>query len=173
MRNGDLERVASLLGLAALCFGCSTTAPAGQTLTPPSQLAAAGSREPFPVGSRRMVGSLACEPRPELPEGTCFAGTPCGELPKEDIRAVLRNNIRAVQACYQRGLAAPPHPQGTLMTRFSVAPDGKVPLSCVVHSELRHPAIEDCILAEMLTWSFPKPDGGGWVVVDYPFVLTP
>ena len=59
------------------------------------------------------------------------------------------------------------------MTKISIDPDGKVRHSCVVDSELRDPVIDRCVVDAILGWEFPKPEGGGWVIVTYPFVLTP
>jgi hypothetical protein len=32
--------------------------------------------------------------------------------------------------------------------------------------------IDSCITDAVLSWEFARPYGGGWVLVDYPFVLT-
>jgi len=32
--------------------------------------------------------------------------------------------------------------------------------------------VESCIAQSVRRWSFPAPDGGGIVVVNYPFMLT-
>ena len=91
----------------------------------------------------------------------------------EDIRAVVRNHRNDVQTCYERGMTTPPYPRGTVMIRLSIDPKGRVPLSCLVESDLKDPRIDRCILEAALQWQFPKPDEGGWVVVNYPFVLAP
>jgi hypothetical protein len=33
--------------------------------------------------------------------------------------------------------------------------------------------VENCIVQAVRRWEFPKPLGGGIVIVSYPFVLTP
>jgi hypothetical protein len=60
-----------------------------------------------------------------------------------------------------------------LLTRFAIDRAGKVPYSCAVESTVNDLLIDRCILDEILHWEFSKPRGGGWLVVQYPFVLTP
>jgi hypothetical protein len=39
-------------------------------------------------------------------------------------------------------------------------------------STLKSPSVEDCVVRRMQSWVFPKPKGGGMVIVNYPFVFT-
>ena len=96
-----------------------------------------------------------------------------GSLDKEIIRRVIRRHIPAVRACYEAVMVAKPFPSGRVMTRFAIDAEGKVTHTCVVNTTLNQTPAEACIVDEMLRWEFPKPIGGGWVVVDYPFVLVP
>jgi hypothetical protein len=134
----------------------------------------AGAQEiPPPEGSRRVKDSIACEPRPPRAVILRPDGGPHGALDKEDIRAVIRSHVGEVRTCYEQWMIAPPYPKGRVMTRLSIDPNGNVPLSCVVESDLKEPRIDRCIVDTVLKWQFPKPIGGGWVIVDYPFVLVP
>jgi len=47
-----------------------------------------------------------------------------------------------------------------------------VPASVVQASTLGDKPTEDCIASAVRTWQFPKPKGGGLVIVAYPFKLT-
>jgi len=92
-------------------------------------------------------------------------------------RAVLLSGIKqhipAVKACYEARMIDPPYPEGKLVSRFAINRAGKVSYSCAVESTLNDPLIDRCILEDILHWEFVKPRGGGWVVVQYPFVLEP
>lgn len=55
--------------------------------------------------------------------------------------------------------------------RFAVAASGTVQMSAVYSSTLGVRRAEDCIAQPVRRWSFPQPDGGGIVVVSYPFVF--
>ena len=105
---------------------------------------------------------------PSLPKGLAPRS-----LDKEVIRKVIRQHLAAVKTCYDKRMVAPPYPQGKLTTRFSIDFDGHVRFSCVVETTVTDPKIDVCIVDDMLNWQFPKPLGGGWVVVQYPFTLTP
>jgi len=96
-----------------------------------------------------------------------------GSLDKEAIRRIIRRHVPAVKTCYEAVMGPPPYAQGRVVTRFAIDREGKVRHSCLVTSTLDSPAGERCIVDELLRWGFPAPNGGGWVVVDYPFVLTP
>jgi hypothetical protein len=37
---------------------------------------------------------------------------------------------------------------------------------------VKNPIIDRCIVNAILRWEFPRPIGGGWVLVEYPFRLV-
>jgi len=76
-----------------------------------------------------------------------------------------------VKTCYDAALAERPTAKGKLMIKFGVDGFGRVRTSCLVSSELREVHVERCMVDLPLGWTFPKPEGGGWVVVSYPFVF--
>jgi TonB family protein len=98
-----------------------------------------------------------------------------GTLDKEIIRRVIGKvqNIGGVRFCYDRGLAQKPELQGRVIVRFTIAPSGEVIDSVVASSTLGDPSTEQCIADKVLSFEFPKPAGGGKVVVSYPFNLRP
>ena len=104
---------------------------------------------------------------------TAVAARSRGALDKEIVRGIIRRHVPAVRACYEAVMGEAPYAQGRVVTRFTIDFEGKVRHSCLVSSTLRQPDGERCILDDELHWEFPKPLGGGQVVVDYPFVLEP
>ncbi|HKU41418.1 MAG TPA: AgmX/PglI C-terminal domain-containing protein, partial [Polyangiales bacterium] len=56
--------------------------------------------------------------------------------------------------------------------KFMIAPTGAVQTSVIQSSDLGSPAAESCIAQAVRRWSFPAPEGGGVVVVSYPFLLS-
>ncbi len=102
---------------------------------------------------------------PRLPQG--------GSLDKESIRRIMRRHINGIRACYNAALVSNPSARGRVMTRLAITALGTVKHTCLVSTTLDQPQAERCIVDEILNWEFPKPLGDGWVVVDYPFVLTP
>jgi len=148
-------------------------------LTPSSSPAPAPAELPTEFGWRRMPSSLLCEPT-GLPHGDGGApdGRPAGfanvqgRIDKEAVRRGIQAHIPEVQDCYEAILkGSPPFPRGRVRVRFAIDGAGQVRHSCVVDTTLGNATCERCIADAVLGWRFPKPVGGGWVVVVYPFVL--
>ena len=95
-----------------------------------------------------------------------------GSLSKEVIRRVVRRHINEVKFCYEQQLNARPDLEGRVTTKFVISPTGSVQSAIVANSSLRNQAVESCIVQALRRWTFPAPDGGGVVVVNYPFVLN-
>jgi TonB family protein len=94
-----------------------------------------------------------------------------GSLSKEVIRRVVQRHINEVKFCYEQQLNARPDLQGRVTTKFVISPTGSVQSAMVGDSTLRNEAVESCIVRAVRRWTFPAPDGGGVVVVNYPFLL--
>jgi hypothetical protein len=95
-----------------------------------------------------------------------------GTLSKEIIRRVIRQHINEVKYCYQRELQSNPGLYGRLIVQFTISGMGKVVVSRVARSTLGNSNVETCIAQAVRRWPFPRPQGGGIVVVTYPFVLN-
>jgi hypothetical protein len=76
-----------------------------------------------------------------------------------------------VRACYDKALVENPNLTGRVIIKFTIAGSGKVVAAVVQETTLNHPQVERCMADATLTWLFPKPQGGGIVIVSYPFVL--
>jgi metallo-beta-lactamase class B len=79
-----------------------------------------------------------------------------------------------VKDCYERQLDKMPDLFGTVWVRFTIAASGEVAEAIVLPtSTTNEPLVEGCTAAAVRAWRFPKPAGGGIVIVTYPFVLDP
>lgn len=96
-----------------------------------------------------------------------------GALDKDIIVRIVRAHINEVRYCYNEGLARDPDLAGRVAVQLTIAPSGEVPVAAVVDSSLEDDGVEQCIAGAVKRWMFPKPPGGGNVVVTYPFVLEP
>ena len=54
---------------------------------------------------------------------------------------------------------------------FIISPSGAVQSASVAGSTLGNATAEGCMSRAVRRWSFPAPEGGGIVVVTYPFML--
>jgi hypothetical protein len=96
-----------------------------------------------------------------------------GALDKDIIRRIVRAHINEVRYCYNQGLARDPNMKGRVSVQFTIGPTGKVPVAVVQDSSISDRNVANCIAQAVRRWTFPKPQGGGNVVVTYPFVLSP
>jgi hypothetical protein len=94
-----------------------------------------------------------------------------GSLDKEIIRRIIRRHLNEVKFCYEKELMHKPDLYGRVMVQFTISGLGAVVASVVQNSTMNNPSVEQCIAAAVRRWEFPKPQGGGIVIVSYPFVL--
>lgn len=95
-----------------------------------------------------------------------------GSLLKSVIREVIGRNIESVRRCYREARGAWPELEGRVVLKFVIRPDGKVGDVAIVDNDTRVDAVACCIRGTTRGWVFPPPEGGGRVVVTYPFVLN-
>lgn len=90
---------------------------------------------------------------------------------KPDVtRKVVRQNREDIRGCHQKELARNPELEGRVATTFVVWHDGTVVFAAVTGSTLGNSTVEQCIVDELLTWTFPKPKG--MAIINYPFELS-
>jgi TonB family protein len=94
-----------------------------------------------------------------------------GSLSKEVIRRIVHRHINEVKFCYERELAKRPDLSGRVSIKFIISGSGSVQMAAVADSTIGAPVVENCIAEAVRRWSFPQPEGGGIVIVTYPFQL--
>jgi TonB family protein len=122
------------------------------------------------VGMGRGTGRLRGR-RAQAPRVVAGRVVVRGSLDKEIIRRIIRRHINEVRYCYQVELQNNPNLYGRVIVRFVIQPNGQVATARVASSTLRNSRVERCIASAVRRWLFPKPRGGGIVIVNYPFVL--
>ncbi len=95
-----------------------------------------------------------------------------GSLSKEEIGRVIRRNLARFKYCYEKQLNANPNLSGKISVYFTIAPTGAVAQASVRETSMNDQNVESCVLTVMRSLKFPKPRGGGIVVVTYPFVFA-
>ncbi len=95
-----------------------------------------------------------------------------GSLSREVIRRVIRRHINEVRFCYEQELNQRPDLEGRVLVSFIISPTGAVQSATVGNSTISNARVEGCIVQAVRRWTFPAPDGGGVVGVNYPFVLS-
>jgi TonB family protein len=94
-----------------------------------------------------------------------------GSLSREVIRRIIRRHINEVRHCYEQALMRDPTLAGRVEVRFVIGPSGSVQSSELASSSVADEMVGRCITRSVQRWTFPAPDGGGIVVVTYPFTL--
>ncbi|MBX7113758.1 MAG: adventurous gliding motility protein GltG [Myxococcaceae bacterium] len=97
--------------------------------------------------------------------------TVVGSLDKELIRQVIKRNIGQIRYCYESELTRSPKLGGKVSIKFVISASGSVAQSSVADSSMNNATVETCVAGRVRTWQFPKPKGGGVVIVTYPFVF--
>jgi hypothetical protein len=94
-----------------------------------------------------------------------------GSLDKEIIRRIIRRHLNEVRFCYEKELMHKQDLYGRVMIQFTISGTGQVVASVHRRATMNNPNVEQCIAQAVRRWEFPKPQGGGIVIVSYPFVL--
>lgn len=115
----------------------------------------------------------------QRPEAAPRAPGEPGSLDKDYVRQQVREVIPLVQECYVSALEKAPQLRGRIVLRFTIS--GEPELGGLVESAevqeagegLKDPALQECMRESMYALRFKAPQGGGQVVVSYPFLLSP
>ncbi|WP_224246229.1 adventurous gliding motility protein GltG [Hyalangium gracile] len=94
-----------------------------------------------------------------------------GSLDKELIRQVIQRNRSQIRFCYESQLTKYPKLAGKVAVKFVINAEGRVVSSEVAQSTASNAELESCVAGRVRTWQFPKPKGGGVVIVTYPFIF--
>lgn len=95
-----------------------------------------------------------------------------GSLDKEIIRRIIRRHINEVKYCYETELTKKADLSGRVSVQFTIAATGQVIASVLQSSTMGNIRVENCVVQAVRRWEFPKPMGGGIVIVSYPFNFT-
>jgi len=127
-----------------------------------------GTGSGYGTGSGRggMRGRKARPPQVRIGNATAT-----GDLDKNIIRRYIRRKLPQIRHCYEKQLLVKPSLAGTVVTQFQISPQGKV--QGATASGLGDKSVENCVATAIRSIQFPKPKGGGFVNVRYPFTFRP
>ncbi len=95
-----------------------------------------------------------------------------GSLSSAEIDRVIRRAFPRFKFCYEKELKVKNRLTGKVSVNFTIAPTGRVARARVEETTMGAPTVERCVTGVMRSLRFPKPRGGGIVVVTYPFVFA-
>lgn len=121
-------------------------------------------------GYGRGAGGLRGR-RASVPTVRAGSASVRGSLSKEVIRRYIRRHINQIRYCYEQQLAQRPDLAGRVAVRFVITASGAVTSASVAGSTLGNAAAEACVARAVERIAFPQPEGGGVVIVTYPFMF--
>jgi|GEM_PF-1915288 len=89
------------------------------------------------------------------------------------ISMAIRRKLGKIRLCYQKELNKNHNLYGKIVIKFSFGSTGRVRRASMQNTTMHNAAVEDCIAGVIKNIIFPKPKGGGILVVSYPFVFKP
>jgi biopolymer transport protein ExbD len=113
-------------------------------------------------------GSQGRNVRTAVPTVSIGQPTTSANLDKVIIRRFIKRNIQKIQYCYEKQLLTKPSLAGTVNTHFFINQMGIVETSTATGVD---PDVASCVADVIHEIEFPKPQGGGGVQVNYPFVF--
>ena len=128
-----------------------------------------GSGQGFGSGHGRLGGSHMTSP-PQLRSGVVTVN---GRLPTEVVQRIVRQSFGRFRLCYERALVSNPTLQGRVNIRFTIGPDGAVTGTTDGGSDLPDAAAVTCVVRSVSSLTFPAPEGGGVVTVNFPINFMP
>jgi hypothetical protein len=94
-----------------------------------------------------------------------------GGLDREVIESIIRRRLDRIRLCYERQLNFFPKLAGKVAVHFLIGKKGEVLEANSIEDTMNNASVKSCILFEVKSWTFPAPEGGTLVNVDYPFVF--
>jgi TonB family protein len=94
-----------------------------------------------------------------------------GDLDKNIIRRYIRRKLPRIRYCYESRLAVKNDLSGTVVVQFQISPQGVVQGASA--GGMGDKDVESCVADAIRSIQFPKPKGGGFVNVRYPFIFQP
>lgn len=112
-------------------------------------------------------------PTPTVRPTTILAPARSGRVRLPAVHEVIREHRPEITECYQEGLSRDRSLTGVAKVRFLIGPRGRIENAEVYESSLHDEAVEQCILAAMREWRFPRPrPRGSSVLMTYPYSLA-
>ena len=142
--------------------------------TPPQVVVGGGGGVSIrPVDKTEIAGgsrtaTAAAIPQDEV-EDPNLKGEGGGNLEKYAIDIVIKQKMGRIRECYTRELRRDPDLTGKVVVRFVIGRSGAVTYAAIRASSLGNSIVEDCVVDEVQSATFPSPRGDGSVIVSYPF----
>jgi hypothetical protein len=157
---------------ATPCFRAQTETPQRRSTSPWTSCYLGRREVPVRKELDRPSQQGADAGAPDGAQETLKDPGPVGSLDKEVIRQVIRHKISEIRSCYERALDRNHSLLGRISVLFKIEPNGRIVASGIQSSTMNSDELEECVGHAVCNWEFPRPFGGGMVIVSYPFNFT-
>jgi hypothetical protein len=124
------------------------------------------------VARRQVRWDGGPEPRAVHEDPIQIGADPVLEGPGVDpILDLVRSHRPEIERCRAEAVAAGRVPVGKLVLKWQIGKDGRVASAETVSDGTSNPALASCVLGRVRSWQFPRPKGGGAVVITCPFLF--
>ncbi len=93
-------------------------------------------------------------------------------LPRDVIMGVIRRHQSEIKFCYEKELQHNTSLAGKIAVSFTIDGSGNISDAQIAESGVDNANVEGCMLERIRRWKFPEPQGGGVVVVTFPWVFS-
>ena len=96
-----------------------------------------------------------------------------GAIDRELIKKVIQEHASQIRYCYEEQLKINPRLQGKVAVTWVINADGSASGAKIDGSAttLDDAKVHECMMARIQSWAFPKPKGGGFAIITYPWIL--
>jgi hypothetical protein len=94
-----------------------------------------------------------------------------GTIDRARVASFIRAKTREVSDCYAALMNKVDNGRGRVVVRFVVDASGNVPNVNVSSNDFDDAEVGCCLAKRVAQWSFPQPEAGDFVVVEYPFTV--
>jgi TonB family protein len=177
-------RLLFILAIVGVLAFCGATVPLGKKTflghvkaiwsSEPMNELKDGVKEELKEAKPKERAHVVSAPRRGLSLNDVSIGAPAvsGSLASDVIRRIVRRHNAQIRSCYEKELTRAPALKGKIVVKFVVGGNGTVSQAAVGSSDMGSAVVEACVVSQVKTWAFPSPEGGGSVVVSYPFNFT-
>jgi hypothetical protein len=115
---------------------------------------------------------LGAGPKVGVPIGPKASSASQPGLKRGEIQRVIARHQARIKHCYERALAGKPGLAGKLALSWTINNEGRVQGAGSLEDTLGSSSLRGCALRVVRGMSFPRPRGGGEVLVSFPFLFS-
>jgi|GEM_PF-2266413 len=164
----------TLLDFSEVSVAGALTKPDGAYLkSTTSKIAPAFGSAGVGSGSGGLSGRLGGRAKRGVrPKVKVSAARILGSVSKDEIKRVFRRHQRQIRATYERSLRRNPKLSGRIVLKLVIDKEGRVASVDVTRDTVGDKELAQALRKVIRRMRFPRPAGGGSVVVTYPFVFS-